>query len=205
MTTTNFNMIKNKKSKNKMLLILSVALAVNLVLISTILSTAKKKSPVVKPQLQITSAPKQRLATFSLNPQNLFVKANEIFTLQISLASKFPLSGADAILEFNPDYLTVEKASSSQMFKLYPRLSYDNSTGQIIITGVNIDFPNSPNLSSPPNFPLFATLTFSAKKLGTAQIKFNYKPNSTTASTAVRAKDSKNVLTHVNNATIKIQ
>jgi hypothetical protein len=199
--------MNNKYKRKKMLGIAAFAVVINILLIMQLVENRNKFSRFdSEKSVQISPIPNERLATLSLEPSRLSVKVNDTFTLQVNLTSKFPLAGADAILEFDPSIVSVEKTTSSNMFDLYPRLTYDNSSGRILITGITTKFPEDSSASRRiPKLPNFATLTMHAKKTGSTIIKFDYKPNSTTASTAVRAKDSKNILTHINNAKIRIQ
>lgn len=193
-----------KQKKTRILVIAGVALVLNVLLIYSLLSSKTPPTPPMLPSKQvshprISPTPRPRLATFSLSPAKTTVSGNDSLTLTLTLATEYELTGADAVLRFDPEFLTVQEVEAGQTFSLYPRLTYDNNTGQIIITGINIDLPSS------PNFPDFATITFHAKQHGTTKVQFDFKYGTTSGSTAVRAEDAKNILSHIENAKIVIR
>lgn len=202
-------MIGIKQKKRNILIIAGAALVLNFLLIYSLMvskpSAPSIPSPPSLPPATSSPTPRPRLATFSLSPAETTASPNEPLTLTLTLATEFALTGADAVLRFDPELLTVQEIEAGGLFSLYPRLTYDNNSGQIIITGINIDLPDSPNSPNLPNSSPFATLILLPKQPGETQVEFEFKYSQTTGSTVVRAEDAKNILSHVENATITIE
>lgn len=118
-------------------------------------------------------------------------------TVTIKLAGEDGLvSGADAILTYDPALLSADEVQTLTMFANYPRKTVDNVNGKIIVTG----FGQGQNMTA----GAFFDVQFSAKKSGRTTVKIDFAPGSTNRSTIAQKGTGKNILGRVEGANIKI-
>lgn len=206
-------MIKFVTKKNqKILILVGGVLIINLLLIVLLTRTAKEsilnQGPLpAKYSKPSSPTPIPRLATFSISPSSITTSAEQNFTVNLNLETAFSLRGADAVINFDPEQLTIKKVAAGKTFSLYPRLTYDNDKGRIIITGINLDSAKSSDQNSPA--PLsestFAILTITSKKIGRTNLQFDFEYGKTNKSTVISKENAQNILTHVQNARIEIK
>jgi len=107
------------------------------------------------------------------------------------------ISGADAIVRFDPAKLTVvEPIKTDFDFANYPRKSVDAKSGTVKITGYGIDCD--------PCSGLLAAITFKAIAQGQTSIDLDYLPGSTNLSTIAQKGTGRNILGRVEGATVTI-
>lgn len=162
--------------------------------------------PTAAISASFSPTPRPRTAVYSLELDRTTVTTGGTFEARVLLEAAQTLVAADAIVTFNPELLTVVRITQGEMFSQYPRLLPENASGRAIITGLNTELPDNPETPDIINLSpqLFATVTFRAKKTGTAEIGFDFEYGSTNKSTAVPLADDKNILSHTEPARITI-
>ncbi len=137
-----------------------------------------------------------------ITPSQKSVKAGESATFDVMFQTKGQiLDGVDAIIRFDPQLLAAsETVTLGTHFDSYPRQEVDNITGIIKVSGY------SPKDLSPVTAAtsLFS-VTFQAKKTGTADVTVDFEKGRTNLSTLVERGTSKNILGAVGNVKIVIE
>lgn len=136
---------------------------------------------------------------YRLEPQTVKSSPGAVFTIKtVLVAPKIALDGADIILRFDPEFLTVEGITPSSLFSAYPRKEIDNTVGSVHLTG----FTSSTTLGNKGE--TVADIAFRANKVGTTTITVDFQKNASNRSTIVEKGTSKNVLGSVKGATVQI-
>jgi hypothetical protein len=119
-------------------------------------------------------------ASFALSPSTKGVIVDGSFTVNVIIksAANKEVSFARAVMLFDPTELELTGAEAGDIFCDYPTDSgsyaADNEAGQIIITGNATGISTCPYPKPTTSGIVFATLTFKAKKTGTASLDFVY-------------------------------
>jgi hypothetical protein len=119
-------------------------------------------------------------ATFALSPSTRGVVVNSTFTVTILIKSpeEKKVSYARALMLFDPTALEITGAEAGDIFCSYPtdEVNYfaDNVEGQLMITGIASGTSACAYPQANAAGIVFATVTFKAKKTGTATISFVY-------------------------------
>lgn len=141
-------------------------------------------------------------AIYRINLEDVPVASGGTFRAKLVFEAKgFTVLGSDAIIQFDPSFLTVvEPVSPGTFFITYPRKTIDTQKGIVKISGFEMQ-----KLRSVDQSVEFATITFQALKVGTTALKFDFEKNSTAHTTVVEKGSAKNILDAVVNADIIIK
>lgn len=144
-------------------------------------------------------------ATLSLTPATVSTSVGQTFTVSIQLnTGGTPSDGARIIMLYDKNLLTATKITPGTMFKEYPTnaQSIDTTTGTVKISGIadtNQTFTGAGT---------FASVEFTAKAPGSAQIGFDFTQGSTTdsnvASTDQATGTAVDILQQATGATVTI-
>lgn len=118
-------------------------------------------------------------ASLSLTPATVTAAAGQTFTVSVRLDTDgASTDGARAVILFDKDKLTANKVTPGTIYKDYPEnaQTVDNAQGVVRISGI-ADTSKTYSGSG-----TFATIEFTAKGSGTANIKFDFTAGSTTDS-----------------------
>lgn len=197
-------MNKSKSDFQKIILVVIILLVllIGLVMVrgtkKTTLNNTLNKTVDKKPTATVTKVPLIGKYIFSENSKS--VKVGEKFSLVIEFNTPGKiLTGADALLFFDPKLLQIESVTQGGYFKEYPRKAIDNNKGELKITA----FMSRDQNKITGNVPL-ATLNFKALKSGKTQVKFDFVAGSDNRSTLVEKGTSRNLLGSVGLANIVI-
>lgn len=137
---------------------------------------------------------------FYLDPASVKVKTGEKFTLKINFSAiGKKADGADVVLDYNQSILSVDEVVVGEYFNLYPRKD-TKTAGKIKINGL------APASDKPMDKEVnFATVTFTAKTSGTANISFEFGKGKTSLTSIVETKTSKNLLGKTEMAKVIVQ
>jgi hypothetical protein len=140
---------------------------------------------------------KADLGRLSLSPEQGKFKIGENFTVEIILEAKnSPVNGSDIVLNFDPNFLTVEesKAQTTSLFPIYPRNWVNNENGEAILTGLATSPAKEPFVGP----QLVGSLTFKGLKEGVTQVSIvRSQKEGSPSSTIIKAQGSQNILSEV--------
>lgn len=201
-------MNKNNSDFKKVILVVVVLL---ILLIGLVMVRGSKKTTLnntlnntlnqtseKKPTVTVTKAPE--IGKYLFSEKSKTVKPGEKFSLVIEFTAPGKvLTGADALVSYDPKLLQIETVTPAGYFKEYPRKSIDNSLGELKITA----FISRDQNKITGNVPL-ATINFKAIKTGKTQVKFDFITGSDNRSTLVEKGTSRNLLGSVGLANIVI-
>lgn len=115
-------------------------------------------------------------------------------------ADKKVISGADAVIFYDPETLELISIETGDYFMLYPKKKADPDKKVIKITGYQ-----SKDNKALPGVQRFATLKLKAKKKGLSQLSFDFKIGTTNRTTLVEKGTSRNLLGKVMGAEIEVK
>ncbi len=140
-------------------------------------------------------------ATLNLNPSTVATSVGQTFTVTINLdTGGANTDGTRAVVLYDKDFLDVSKVTPGTIYGQYPQNAQvtDPATGTIKISGIaNTDTTYSGSGQ-------FASIDFTAKAQGTANIKFDFTPGSTTDSNVADNATQTDILAQTNSATVTI-
>lgn len=170
--------------------------------ISFIKTSSLKKEKKIETPTQSQIVPKESIASLTIDPQNVETTVGQQFTININVDTlNHSINGVDTVISFDPEILTViGEVKNGDLFNSLLIKDVKNNVGKINITASKLS-PTAQNISGKGTL---ATVNFKALKFGETQIKIIFDPNRTDTSNIVESKTSKNILTTVSNATIKI-
>jgi hypothetical protein len=150
-----------------------------------------------------TPTPDIYVGSYLLEPDKKEFKTGDNFSLTVSFDRKAKkLYGADAILKFDPAYLSADtNLTLGTYFDNYPRREVDNNKGYIKVTGFRLQKSQEDNIE---NGMLFVA-NFKAKKSGFTTISLEYQKGKTNQSTLVEAGTSQNILGNANTVKLNIE
>lgn len=136
-----------------------------------------------------------------LDPPSTIVPVGRQFTVKVMLdAHNTVISGADALVNFDPQYLdvvSIEKPNEpNSVFEMFGR----QTENQIQITSTKLSGDNSRT----PQMTL-AVITFLTKKIGSTTLTLDFMRGSTAHSTIINARNSENILDVVQGTDVAIQ
>lgn len=153
------------------------------------LSRSGGSGSVIPPTTTVTPRPAP-VGAYTINPSTVNLKAGQSTTVDVLFtANNKKLDGADAVLLFDPQYLSAGPILPGPYFGLYPRKEINNNLGFVKVTGLS-RVTQTPVTST----VTFFTLTLTAKKAGTSALKFDFTYGLNNKSTLVEAKTSLNLL-----------
>ena len=153
---------------------------------------------IVFPQLSWVHASE---ASFLFSPAEVSTNLGDNFTLNVNIDTDGEqVGGAGAKITFDPFFLKVVGIETGKIFSDYPTAAYDNTQGNIIISGI---VPSINDLYSGSD--VFAKVTFSSRLVGKGVVKFNFVPGSTTDSNIAVTYGSGDILAKVNQANITVK
>lgn len=151
------------------------------------------------------SSQKAEGTILSLESAKEKVKPGEQFTVAINLRSPRYTDGADLIIYYDPQLLSVVQSGVSKVpvqtasiYSDYPLNKVDEKNGKVTVSGIS-----SKEGGVIPQ-GVFGNITFQAKKNGRAKIVFDYTPGSTVDSNVTETKTAQDVLSKVQNLTVDI-
>jgi len=128
------------------------------------------------------------------------VGVGEIITVDIILdTAGQEVHGAGAKITFDQKNLEIVSIQPGTIFGDYPVASYDNTSGNIIVSGIASSKNNSFNDSG-----VFATLTFRAIKEGDSSVQFIFEPGSTRDSNIAVTYGTGDILSNVGTLSITV-
>lgn len=155
-------------------------------------------SPVPSAETQVSKT------TISLQSDKTSYKTGEKITVSIILSSEKLSDGADLIINFDPDKLSVENAPGGDpvvfgaIYSEYPSNVLNAKEGRISVSGISTQ--SGGVLAN----GLFGAITFRAKSEGLANISLEFSPGSTADSNVTESGTGKDVLEEVENLELTI-
>lgn len=143
--------------------------------------------------------------TISLQSDKTSYKTGEKVTVSIILSSTKLSDGADLIINFDPDKLSVENAPGGVpvvfgvLYSEYPSNVLNAKEGRISVSGISTT--EGGVLAN----GLFGVITFRAKSEGLANISLEFTPGSTADSNVTQSGTGKDVLEEVNGVEVNIE
>lgn len=141
-------------------------------------------SVVVVNASQVMAAP---TATLSLTPATISTSVGQKFTVNVELnTGNTPSDGARVILNYNKDLLTATKITPGTIFKEYPTnaQSIDTATGVVRVSGIAETGQTYNGTGT------FASVEFTAKAPGSANISFDFVKQGETTDSNVASTDA---------------
>lgn len=159
-----------------------------------------EKKAIIPTITVVPTIEKNYAGVMGIYPEKNKVKVGGIFDLSVTAStSKGNIAGADAIINFSPEYLNIESIEEGELFDLYPLKKIDNEKGIVKVTG----FGAQENYQLNQEIDFFS-MKLRAKKAGTTQIAINFQKDKTNLSNVVEAGTSRNILGTVYPAEIEI-
>ncbi len=141
-------------------------------------------------------------AILSLQSEQERIKSGESFKVNLNLETFGRKAAAfDAVIFFNPEEVNVENLETSDLFSEYPRQTFDNEQGKVVLSGTSSLTEEATGVSEGK----LATITFTALKSGQAKIELIFKPNDTTDSNVIAEGSTEDILGEVRNPTLEIE
>lgn len=192
--------------------IILIVLAIFLVLeslwaISFIKGTAKT-TPTSK--TTTPEKPKQKIASITLDPASTETKIGQQFIVKVNVdTNNRTVNGVDAVIDYDPEFLEVVdqddqtpgvQAKAGDLFDKLLVNDVNPVDGMINLTASII----SPDAKPVSGKGTLASITFVPKQEGATRLVTVFDYTKTNTSNVMEAKTSKNILTNVSDATIKI-
>jgi hypothetical protein len=140
-------------------------------------------------------------ASLLFDPSQRTVNKGELFDLFINIDTNGEkVGGTGARITYDPAYINVISIIPGSVFEDYPSASFDNSTGQVVISGISASIDK---LFSGTG--LYAQLKVLPVSAGSSQIKFEFQPGSTTDSNIAVTYEPWDILGKVNTFDVTIK
>lgn len=201
------NVVEKKENPHKKVIFMILGLMVIAELIWagwTVLKPAPIPQPVVIEETPVL-VDFNRKASITLAVAIPVVKVKDSFDVQVSVNATSETDGLDVILKYDPQLLTVEASGTAKqpvqvtsLYDEYPVNKVDEKAGLITLSGIS-----TKNDGIMPN-GLLGTIKFTAKAVGTTEIKLNYSANQSTDSNVTAHGDGQDILDQPNDLTIDI-
>lgn len=142
-----------------------------------------------------------KTGVMGIEPDQVKTKPGETFRVNIYFQSGGKnVYGADAVLNYDPNFLSVNEIIPGGVFKEYPSQKIDQNSGTVKVTGFEL-IPYQDAVNKPP----FFSISFTAGKAGETSLTLIFQKERTNLSTIVEAGTSRNILGTVYPAKIIIR
>ena len=160
----------------------------------------------VATQSSVVPTVKQQLSEISLQTPKNQIKVGEKFTVSINISSSKKSDGADLIIKYDPQLLSVETTGLNKIpvivgtiYSDYPSNNLDEKVGRITVSGIT-EQRNGVSTNG-----LFGSLVFRSKAKGRSKVTLDFTPGSTVDSNIIESGTGKDVLEKVNNLEVNIE
>lgn len=113
---------------------------------------------------------------------------NQPLVLNVWLNTPTPITGVDALINFDPDFLTLNQLSDDHLLPHTPHATFDNTDGAIEISQVTDPGTPFTGMGS------LVSLSFTPKSVGTTQLTYVFTPNSKADSNVIDAANGADIL-----------
>ncbi|GEM_PF-2320292 len=191
-------MLSNLKANKKIIFIL-VGIVILVELIWAVYTLTGKKSSSTA---QTQAVSDEKVAALKLRADKSSVKVGESFTVNADITSAGTTDGADMILNYDPNLISVNNiqkpVNPGPVYSDNPLNAADERSGRINFSAIT----SNPGGVVPNG--ILGTLIFTAKAPGKAKISIEFMPGSTTDSNVVETKTATDILGSVSNLEIQI-
>ncbi|MBI2017821.1 hypothetical protein HYS92_02115 [Candidatus Daviesbacteria bacterium] len=193
--------IKKLLTKKVILGIFAVVIGIELIWAATVLF-----KPTSQPSLVTNQTVNKQSTTIKLETQTPQVKVGSKFTVSIQMVSDKFTDGADILLSYDPNVLSLDPAGKEAvpvilggLYNEYPLNTVDAKLGKVAVSGIATE--DSGILAN----GLFGSMVFTAKVAGNSQISVDFTEGSTKDSNVIETGTGEDILSKVENLEVNIE